>query len=483
LACVLGLAACGITGGEAESVSIRAAPGLFPAFQRGVTDYVVRCPSRRDTVLGVSTRDGSRVALAGGRFRTGAFQLRKRLKTGQSVSLRVRYSGATTRTYHVRCLPLDFPQWTVTRSGKTQAQWYVVTPAPIGATHVSPDWVAIFDARGVPVWWVRRDPPAQNASILPGGVIAWERSNGQPIDTSPTGAAEFHRIDGSLIRILRTARTATDFHELQHLPNGNYLVDTTVPRGHVDLTRFGGPGDATILDGEVQELTPDGKLVWSWNTRDHVSLDETGRWFKQEVLAEPATLVSGRKAYDTVHLNSAADDGKLVLVSARHLDAVFAIEKATGRIVWKLGGTRTNQSLRILGDARRPIDFGGVHDVRLLADGTITLHDNRSGRGKPPRAVRLRIDAKRRTATFVDQIVDRYSTNSPCCGSVRRLATGNWVISWGGTADVVEAKPDGTPVLRIRFGGPFFSYRAVPVMPRTLSATSLRTGMDRMAPR
>jgi hypothetical protein len=341
--------------------------------------------------------------------------------------------------------------------------------------------VAIFDAHGVPVWWVRRFPPAHNASILPGGVIAWERSNGQPIDTSPTGAAEFHRLDGSLVRVLRTAGSPTDFHELQLLPNGNYLLDTSVPRSHVDLTRFGGPRDTAVLDSEIQELTPDGKRVWSWNSKDHVSLEETGRWYKHEVLAEPATLPSGRKVYDTVHVNSAADDGKLMLISARHLDAVFAIEKATGRVVWKLGGTTTNQSVRIRGDGKTPIDFGGVHDVRRLPDGTITLHDNRSGLRQPPRVVRLRVDVKRRTATIVRQIVDPYATDSTCCGSVRRLPGGNWVISWGGTGDIVEARPDGTPILRIRLAPPFFSYRAVPVMPGTLRASSLRAGMDRMA--
>ena len=34
----------------------------------------------------------------------------------------------------------------------------------------------------------------------------------------------------------------------------------------------------------------------------------------------------------------------------RHTDGIYGIERSTGDILWKLGGTKTEDSLRVMGD-------------------------------------------------------------------------------------------------------------------------------------
>ena len=75
--------------------------------------------------------------------------------------------------------------------------------------------------------------------------------------------------------------------------------------------------------------------------------------------------------------------------------------------------------------------FGGQHDARLLPDGTLTVFDNRTDLGSPPRAVRFRIDETAGTATLLNSISDPNVPASQCCGSARRLANGDWLIDWG----------------------------------------------------
>jgi hypothetical protein len=285
------------------------------------------------------------------------------------------------------------------------------------------------------------------------------------------------------VRKIAAVGIETDSHELQMLPNGNYLLGGYVLRDGVDLSPYGGPSNATVTDAEVQEVTPDGKLVWSWNSKDHVALEE-GKPFIHAALQQPGKTPDGRPAFDIVHLNAIEPAGDSVLISLRHTDAVYKVSKATGEVIWKLGGTHTDRSLTIEGEPEGSLFFGGQHDIRLQPDGTLTLHDNRTGSGLPPRGIRLRIDEAARTATKLEEVSDPKLVLSLCCGSARKLPGGNWVMSWGFYGIVTETTPTGAPVFTLNFKSKLFSYRAVPVLAGGgLSTRRLRAGMDAMYPR
>lgn len=461
--------------GQHASLDIASSPALIPAFSTQMPDYVVRCRAARGVRVSIAAPAGDTVAVDGHQPRTGSFRTDVSLSNGQAFPLIVN-TGGRRLTDSVRCLPGDFPGWTATRTGRPQAAYYVLAPCCHGR------YATIFDDHGVPIWWLHTRHYILDASLLPDGDVAVGTESGGQFGKG-LSIAKFneYRIDGHYVRTFSIpGGIPTDRHELQLMPNGDYVVAAHVARSGVNLRRYGGPAHATVLNALIAEVSPQGKLVWSWSSEGHIRLAETGRWFKGWVLSHPARLADGRKAYDIVHINAIARYPRGFLVSMRHTDAIYAIDKRTGDIMWKLGGTHTSKSLKIIGDDVP--DFGGQHDVRVLPDGTVSLFDNGTGRNRPARVLRFRIDAHARTATLVQELVDHQTGYSPCCGSARWVPGGDWVVSWGGTHVVSELTPEDKPVLTLDFPH-FTSYRAPPVLPGVLSRAALNAGMDKLHPR
>jgi Arylsulfotransferase (ASST) len=468
-----------VAAGAAEAAPlVRATPGLFPAFREDAPDYVVRCAGHKKVHLSIAASSGTRVAVGSRSERANSYGVDVGLKPGRQVSIRVR-SGASNRTHHVRCLPPDFLDWTVERSGTPQARWYLVTPIRLG--YRRPGYTIVFDRNGVPVWWMREAKGSPfTGTLLPDGGIAWFPYLGTPFGIDKNRFEE-HALDGSLVRTFSTVGTLTDHHELQVLPNNHVVLISYVPRDHVNLRQLNPslPADATVVEGVVQEVDRKGKVVWSWSTKGHIALSESSRWYR----AKPRRLRDGRLAYDIVHLNSVDVQGDRVVVSMRHTDAVYEIDKTTHAIMWKLGGTKTLQSLTFANDPFGAQSFGGQHDARLSADGqSLTLFDNATLRGRPPRAVLYSIDRVTRRAQLVQSLSDPAVRESLCCGSARLLPGGHWAISWGGDFVVTEADSSGRRVFALGFAGERQSYRVDPVLPGRLSASALRGGMDAQAP-
>jgi arylsulfotransferase ASST len=360
--------------------------------------------------------------------------------------------------YFVLCLPNDFPTYTFSRYGPASPRFFSVEQTFwIPYEH---RYAIILDNHGVPVWWYQA--PARDPRVFPNGNILW-------FDFS-SSRWEIHRLDGTLVRTLNAVGHVADPHDLQFLSNGDHLVGSYVPQSHVDTSAYGGSSDATVVNAELQEVSPAGQLVWDWKSQDHISLAETGRWWGNAI----------NSGYDIVHWNSIQPAGDSVIASFRHLDAVYKIRKSTGEIVWKLGGTRTPESLEVRNDPRG-YTFGGQHDARLLGDGTLTVFDNRTNLGvKTPRAVRYRIDEQSGTATLVRSITDPDAASSSCCGSARRLANGDWLVAWGWPHGIGGYNTGGARTFRLTYDSTI-SYRAEPV-PGAISAQDLREGMRAMAP-
>jgi hypothetical protein len=272
-----------------------------------------------------------------------------------------------------------------------------------------------------------------------------------------------------------------DGHDLQLLPDGGYLAGGHSRQSHVDLSSHGGPSDADVLNTELQEISPQGRLLWDWKSQDHIAPGETQRWWPH-IINHPGP----NGGYDVPHWNSIEPHGNAVIASFRQVDAVYKINKATGNIVWKLGGTTTPRSLTVLGDPNS-FTFGGQHDARVHPDGTLSVFDNRTSLpNERPRAVQFSIDQRAGTATLLRSITDPDVPVSYCCGSARRLPNQDWLIDWGQQSFGSQAngavggyRPDGERTFLLSFKTTF-SYRAQPVPPGVLSAPQLRRAMDLM---
>ena len=483
--CVAGIAPAGaaperdaqrVTSSARTPVVVSTQPGLSPRFRRSISDYVTRCEAGKAVRISARGPRRARVRAAGRELARGR-GTRVRLRPGRRFSIRVRAAGRSS-VHHVRCLPGDFPRFSAKRSGRTAAAGYLVTPS-LSSGPLGQAYVAIFDSAGTPVWWMRDSAPS-DAQLLADGNLAWVTPTEKGVGTDPRSAYEEHRLDGRLVRRIKAVGNPTDQHELEPLPGGNVMVLAYRPRDGVDLSAYGGPASATVLDAEIQEVTPSGELAWSWSSQDHIGLEEAARWYRTAIIDGPTRLRDGRRAYDIVHANSIEARGDQVVMSARHTDAVYSISRSTGRIRWKLGGTPRAESLRVLGDSTKPPrTFGGQHDARLLADGTLTLFDNGSFYERAPRALRLRLDTGHRTARVLEQVRYGPARRSLCCGGARRLPGGRWAISWADRPLITELTSAG----QVRFSLSFaklFSYRAFPIPRGRLDRRALRRGMDAM---
>jgi hypothetical protein len=448
----------------AGSLSITSDQPFVPGFDRSISDYAVRC---NGAPLNVSMSSDAtiQVSVDGSAFASGTWSREVPLSAGQEFQIRVK-QGVVTQPYYVRCLPADFPHYTYTREGKPSSSLFAVTPDFGNTAGQSPLYAAVFDSNGVPVWWYEAPSLPNDAKVLSDSTVAFWNS--------ADGTYKIVGLDGRPIRSVGVVGFYTDLHELQRLDNGDYLVEAYVVRDHVDLTPFGGPRDTQVIDDLIEEVTPRGQAVWAWDSGQHIPLRETPqRWYD--------AVLAGSPPYDIVHLNSIEAHGDEFILSMRHTDAVWAINRRTGDVMWKLGGVHSDKSLTVVGDPQAAYPMGGQHDARILPDGTLTVHDNATGLGFALRAVRYRIDERLRTARLIESVSDPQIPFSFCCGSARRLDDGSWLASWGGWQIVAGYAPGGARTFTLDFGA-VFSYRANPV-PRSISIQSLRAGMDAQHPR
>jgi Arylsulfotransferase (ASST) len=164
------------------------------------------------------------------------------------------------------------------------------------------------------------------------------------------------------------------------------------------------------------------------------------------------------RIFDYFHVNSIEidHDGNL-LVSARNTHTIYKISRRTGKILWRLGGKRSDFTLG------RNVRFAWQHDARRRPDGALTLFDNSAGPQvrKQSRGLVLRLDMKRMHATVVRSFVHRPPIVAVDQANMQRLPGGNYFIGWGHQPRFTEFGPRGTILFDGRFGrGRVDSYRA-----------------------
>lgn len=149
--------------------TVTAGDELEPAFDPEIPDYTVHCDNSPLNVSG-RTAAGATVAIDGGAPTTGPFETSVPLQENQEFSFEVA-DASGPQSYHVRCLPSDFPTWDYEGLRTPSHQFYTVSPT-LGAG--APHYGVIFDAHGVPVWWKSEFPASpSDMKVLPSGEIAW----------------------------------------------------------------------------------------------------------------------------------------------------------------------------------------------------------------------------------------------------------------------------------------------------------------------
>ena len=204
-----------------------------------------------------------------------------------------------------------------------------------------------------------------------------------------------------------------------------------------------------VLEGGLQEVDiKTGRVLFDWRSIDHVRLVES----YYHLPKDPGRI------FDYFHVNSIEidHDGNL-LVSARNTHTIYKISRRTGKILWRLGGKRSDFTMG------RGASFAWQHDARRRPDGDLTLFDNSAGPQvrKQSRGLVLHLDMKRMRATVVRTFVHRPPIVAVDQGNLQRLANGHYFVGWGHQSRFTEFGPRGTILFDGRFGrGRVDSYRA-----------------------
>jgi hypothetical protein len=291
----------------------------------------------------------------------------------------------------------------------------------------------ILDNRGRTVWFLpvdRRgvtDFRVQHYQGKP--VLTWWR--GKSADGKRLGRYSIYDSSYRLIKHIRPGNGLSgDMHEFSITPRGTALMTLS----HVVKVKT-----RKVLEGAFQEVDiKTGQVLFEWHSVGHVALLES----YYRLPRHPGNT------YDYFHINTIEidRDGNF-LVSARNTHAIYKINRHSGKVMWRLGGKRSDFELG------RGVRFGWQHDVRRQPDGTITIFDNAAAPKlrRQSRGIVLRVDEKRKTATLLHTYVHRPPIVAVDQGNMQKLPNGNYLIGWGHEPYVTEFGPQGKAVLDLRF--------------------------------
>ena len=354
-------------------------------------------------------------------------------------------SANEARTFRSRP-DLSPPAVEVTTRTDGTAPGYIFVAAKKGAGQDGP---MIFDDHGQLVWFSKNryatDFRVQNYRGRP--VLTWWQGS----ILAGHGVGEYFIFDDSYREIARVKAAnghKGDLHEFNITPQDTALITSYVPK-QTDLSAIGGPEDGMVWEGTAQEVDIEtGELLFEWRSLDHVGVDESYYDNPPDDPNEPL---------DYFHINSLEIDfDRKLLISAKGTSTVYKVDRATGDVLWRLGGKRSDFDM---GAGTRTVS---QHDARRQSDGTITIFDN----GAPPkvhdqsRGIVVKLDMDEMRATLVREFAHPNNVLSTSQGNVQVLPKANVFIGWGSEPYFSEYTHDGKLLFDAKFVGDAQSYRA-----------------------
>jgi hypothetical protein len=336
------------------------------------------------------------------------------------------------------------------RAGRTQSGLIFLAPfSPKGSPR--PDGPLITDNRGDLVWFkpVRRRTAVTDLKV--------QELDGEPVITwwegrfaIGWGYGEYKVFDGDYHQVasVKAANGLTsDLHDMQLTDRGTALL-LSYDRIKRDLRFVGGVRHGRLVDNVVQEVDlATGAVLFEWHSVGQVPLTDS--------MSRP----DGPRSWDYFHVNSVEEDtdGNLI-VSGRNTCALYKLDRATGEIIWQLGGKGGDFKL---GKGAR---FCFQHDARRAGPGRISLFDNSAGPPvlrKQSRGLVLGVDESAKTARVVHQYEHPGGISAPNQGSTRVQPNGNVFVGWGAAPVFSEFSSSGRLLFDGRLTRGKGNYRAI----------------------
>jgi hypothetical protein len=308
--------------------------------------------------------------------------------------------------------------------------------------------VMILDNAGRVVWWHSTEPlTAMNfrAALYKGEPVLtwWEGKSVKGLGVGD--CVIFDRHYRQLARFRAGHRRPADLHEFVITPRGTALVTAQETRRR-DLRPLGDHANRPVIGSVIQELQiPSARVLFEWRSLEHVAL------------AESHQRIGPR--FDYFHANSIGltADGNL-LVCARNTWAAYKIDRDTGRVIWRLGGKKSDFHMG------KGTFFAWQHDARSHdGDRLISIFDNGASPAveRQSRALLVALDHRRKRATLRRAFTHRPSVLAHYTGNMQVLGNDNVLVGWGSAPYFSEYGPDGSLRLDVRMARGGQTYRAL----------------------
>ena len=439
---------------ELASLALAGAGTMYPAFDRGIRHYAVRCSDATAvTVTAKSALSGARVTLLRADSDdnvTGVDTLAAQVTVGGGHDVAIELSaGGETERYVVHCIPTDFP--TIRILTKTAGASDGLLFVSVGGDASGYDM--IVDYHGVPRYhsaapgWMFR--PHANGPRIAGKQVRYSR-------LSTTAAY----LMGADFKVIETVTyDALDRHDFVLGPTSYLFIRYVTATRDASEWDENLPSDMLVTDSVITEVPYGaGGTTTHWNSWEHLKISPDCR------------LSASVSEY--AHLNSVQLVDGDVVASFLGCAQIVRLDRSSGSwsVEWQLGGSApprdsATEYLEIEGD---PLDgFCAQHHATLTDNQRVLLFDNGTyctgPRKSQPAVTRVvEYDISSGTQAVFAREYRRPAGHgySEFLGGVVTLANGNWLIAWGGpsldrtspndrTAVATEVDSAGTAVFHM----------------------------------
>jgi hypothetical protein len=446
--------------------SIKISTGeIYPNFSPEIKDYYITSLNTLNTIeVTISDFKPNKIIYINNvRVKNKTTSLK--LKPGEDIIVKSGKNNETS-TYTIHCLPVDLPKINVITKNNPSEGYILVNLFELSSTIINDfSYIAILDNNGYPVYYKKLPYKAvinfkyfdignnqkrfsYNVNDLGKVVVMNEKFE----EIKQLGVLP-HNGHGSY---------PIDNHDFIYINDNHFIIPGIITRKSVDMTAYGGKNAVDLVELIFQEIV-NNQVIFEWNSSDYPELLSA---------ADPIyyNLYPTSPKVDYFHFNAICIDpnDQNFVISARHTNQIYKINRTTGAIMWRFGGN--SDDFKLTGNKI----ISHPHHCTILSNGNLLLFDN--GVTKTPQQTRVaefHLDEKNKTADLVYEYKDigRYFD---IMGSAQKLENGNYFIGWGGNitsqvnankSDITEVNASGKIVLDISFSNNpdsfTYSYRAL----------------------
>ncbi|KAJ5180471.1 hypothetical protein N7492_003681 [Penicillium capsulatum] len=245
-----------------------------------------------------------------------------------------------------------------------------------------------------------------------------------------------------------------NMHEFRLLGNGKTALSCLYRVAQISLADFGRPDERMdVMTGGFAEVNVEtSEVLAQWSSLDNIQINESN-------ILRPEDSAGG---FDYVHANAVdKNEAGDYIISMRFTDTIYGISGEDGRILWRLGGTKS--------DFDQDFTFSRQHDCKFVSsDGkthVISLMNNAADeRGdveSVSSALIVEVDTVAMKARVLTRIPRPDGGLTKLRGGVQILPNGNIFVGWSQWGYHSEHAPNGDHLVSAWFPSERFStYRS-----------------------